>query len=187
MGMVSSALYRYFASRDELLTALIVDAYNSIGDAVEAADAGVADRGDLRGRFLALAHAVRGWALANPAEYALIYGSPVPGYAAPQDTTVAAVRGVTVLISIVVDGYSTGALRQPNGELPAAVRKDLRAVSDSIAPGVPPEVLAPATVAWIHLYGAVSFELFGQLNGVIVARGEYFDYQMRLLADMAGL
>ena len=86
MGMVSSALYRYFASRDELLTALIIDAYNSMGEAAEHADAGVTDRSDLVGRWLAVARALRAWALARPHEYALIYGSPVPGYAAPADT-----------------------------------------------------------------------------------------------------
>ena len=64
MGMVSSALYRYFASRDELLTALILDAYNDLGATVEAADAAVADRADLRGRWRAAARAVRAWALA---------------------------------------------------------------------------------------------------------------------------
>src|SRR6266542_2658703 len=84
LGMVSSALYRYFASRDDLLPALILDAYDSLGDAVERADAAV-DRGDVLGRWLAACRAVRAWALANPHQYALIYGSPVPGYRAPQD------------------------------------------------------------------------------------------------------
>src|SRR5580658_1309421 len=82
MGMVSSALYRYFASRDDLLTALIIDAYNALGDAVEKADAQVTDRAELRARWLAVAGAVRHWALSNQAEYALLFGSPVPGYAA---------------------------------------------------------------------------------------------------------
>src|SRR3954462_9504215 len=77
LGVVSSALYRYFASRDELLTALILDAYDSLGEAVEQADAAV-NRADLLGRWLATTHAVRSWALARPTEYALIYGSPVP-------------------------------------------------------------------------------------------------------------
>jgi AcrR family transcriptional regulator len=74
--MASSAIYRYFASRDELLTALIIDAYDALASAAEAA----ASRADLPGRWLAACHAVRAWALANPHEYALIYGSPVPGY-----------------------------------------------------------------------------------------------------------
>src|SRR5688500_19893216 len=80
LGVVSSAVYRYFASRDELLTALILDAYDSLGEAAETADAQVG-RGDLRGRWLAVCRAVRAWALAQPHQYALIYGTPVPGYA----------------------------------------------------------------------------------------------------------
>src|SRR5260370_35874597 len=82
MGMVSSALYRYFASRDELLTALILDAYNSLADAIEASDAAVTDRSRLRDRWLAAARAVRNWALAASAEYALFFRSPVPSHAA---------------------------------------------------------------------------------------------------------
>src|SRR5439155_13119110 len=80
LGMVSSALYRYFPSRDELLTALILDAYNAMGEAAEAADAGVTHRTDLLGRWLAVAHAVRARAPAQPHEDALIYGTPVPGH-----------------------------------------------------------------------------------------------------------
>jgi len=186
MGMVSSAIYRYFASRDDLLTALIVDAYNAVGDAVESTEAEVTDRRDLRGRLLAIGRAVRGWALTNPAEYALIYGSPVPGYQAPQDTTVAALRTATVLVQILIDGHHGGALGADE-PLPNGVRDDLRAVADAIAPGLPPQVLARGTVAWIHLFGAVSFELFGQLNNVIDAREDYFDYQMRQMADLVGL
>jgi AcrR family transcriptional regulator len=192
MGMVSSAIYRYFASRDDLLTALIVDAYNAVADAVESTEAAVADRGDLRGRLLAIGRAVRGWALANPAEYALIYGSPVPGYQAPPDTTVAALRTATVLVQVLIDGHRGGALHSDvplpgDDPLPGAVRDDLRAVADGIAPGLPPAVLARGTIAWIHLFGAVSFELFGQLNNVIEAREDYFDYQMRQMADLVGL
>src|SRR5256886_4912487 len=85
LGMASSALYRYFKSRDELLTRLIIDAYDALGAAAEVAEATV-DRTDLAGRFAATCTAVRAWALAHPNEYALIYGSPVPGYAAPAHT-----------------------------------------------------------------------------------------------------
>src|SRR3954469_6706262 len=85
VGMVSSAVYRYFPSRDDLLTALIVDAYDAVGAALEQADA-AHPRADHLGRWLAIAGALRVWALANPQEYALIYGSPIPGYQAPADT-----------------------------------------------------------------------------------------------------
>src|SRR4051794_1206375 len=92
VGLVSSAVYRYFPSRDELLTALIVEAYDELGDAVEQADAGVRRRADLARRFRAVADAIHDWARANPHEYALLYGSPVPGYVAPDATVSPAVR-----------------------------------------------------------------------------------------------
>src|SRR6185312_17499730 len=83
MGMVSSAVYRYFPSRDELLTALIIDAYDSVGAAAELDEAD-ARRTDYAARWMATARAVREWAVTHPQEFALIYGSPVPGYQAPQ-------------------------------------------------------------------------------------------------------
>jgi AcrR family transcriptional regulator len=188
MGMVSSALYRYFASRDELLTALIIDAYNAVGEAVEGADAAVTGRSQLRARWMAAARAIRGWALAKPAEYALIFGSPVPGYAAPADTIVAAARVPAVLLRILADGFATGDLTY--ADVPAmteSVRADLRRARDDIAPSLPEELLRAGMTAWIQLFGTVSFELFGQFNNVITARDEFFDQQMELMADLMGL
>src|SRR4051812_38002302 len=137
MGMVSSALYRYFASRDELLTALIIDAYDALGAAAEAADATVTDRADLLGRWLAACHAVRAWALANPAEYALIFGSPVPDYRARTDPFAAAARTPRVLMGVVKDGYDGGLLPAPGGDLPDDVRADLTRLREEAIPGVP--------------------------------------------------
>jgi AcrR family transcriptional regulator len=187
MGMVSSALYRYFASRDELLTALIIDAYNALADAAERADAAV-DRSDLRGRWLAACHAVRRWALDKPAEYALIYGSPVPGYQAPQDTTAAAIRMTGVLGNILRDGVTSGRLASRPGErLPRAVRADLRRLRGTAPFDVPEPVLARGLTAWVQLFGTVSFEVFGQFNTVIEERVVFFDHQMRQAADLLGL
>ncbi len=196
MGMVSSALYRYFASRDDLLTALILDAYNALGETVETAEAGVRNRSQLRARWLAAARAIRGWGLAHPAEYALLYGSPVPGYAAPADTTIAAARTPIVLIRILADGYASGALKPARGDLPAArldvrmteaVRADLDRARSAIAPEVPDQLMFTGIAAWVHLFGVVSFELFGQFNNVIEARAEFFDEQIELMGDIIGL
>jgi len=190
MGMVSSALYRYFPSRDELLTALILDAYNDLGGTVEAADAHVTDRADLRGRWLAAARSVRGWALVKPAEYALLFGSPVPGYAAPQDTIAAAARTSLVLIQILADGHATGALATGSAgrpELASPVRADLAAVTAQVAPGLPEDLLMLGMTGWLQLFGTVSFELFGQLNNVISARAQFFDQQMELMCELMGL
>ena len=190
MGMVSSALYRYFASRDDLLTALILDAYNSLGEAVETADAAVQERVQLRGRWLAAGRAVRTWALANPAEYALLYGSPVPGYAAPQDTIPAAARAYAVLGGILTDGFASGALKhQAGGQsavLPEAVQADLRRASAGVSPGLPDDLMLAGLTAWIQLFGLVSFELFGQFQNVVDARAEFFDTQLEMMADLIG-
>jgi AcrR family transcriptional regulator len=191
MGMVSSALYRYFASRDDLLTALILDGYNSLGHAVEAADAAVTDRGRLRERWLAATTTARSWALANPAEYALLYGSPVPGYAAPADTIAAAARTPVVLARILADGFASRALTSagfgPSRPLPRAVRADLARARADIAPEVPDELMHAGLTGWIQMFGAISLELFGQFNNVIDARDEFFSQQMELMADLMGL
>ncbi|NJC69506.1 TetR/AcrR family transcriptional regulator [Planosporangium thailandense] len=187
LGMVSSAIYRYFASRDELLTALIVDAYNALGTAAERAEAEVA-RDDLLGRWLATCHAVRDWALANPHEYALIYGSPVPGYRAPEDTIPPASRVPVLISGILRDGYAAGRLPAESGEpLPESLRPELTTVAEQIGAEVPPALMARGMTAWLQLFGAVSFELFGQLNNVIEDRAAFFAYQMRAVARVVGL
>jgi AcrR family transcriptional regulator len=164
LGMASSALYRYFGSRDELLTRLIVDAYDSLGVAAEASEA-AADRDDLPGRFAAVCRAVRTWALANPNEYALIYGSPVPGYVAPADTVGPAIRVSVLLMQILIDAVAQGRfLAEEPGPAQAAA---LAPVLSQLPPGFPPALVQRGLMAWTGLFGVVSFELYGQLHQVV--------------------
>ncbi|MCS7479205.1 TetR/AcrR family transcriptional regulator [Umezawaea endophytica] len=186
MGMVSSALYRYFPSRDALLTALILDAYNALGTAAEAGDTAVTDRTALRARWLSICHAVRAWALANPSEYALLFGSPVPEYHAPEATTAAASRTPLTLITVLKDSVDAG-FSTPTDHLPPTVHADMARLRAGTAPGIPEELLARGSMGWIQLFGAVSFELFGQLNNVVEAREAYFEYQMRHVATTIGI
>jgi AcrR family transcriptional regulator len=188
LGVVSSAVYRYFASRDDLLTALIIDAYNSMGEAVEQAEGAVA-RPDLTGRWLATGRSIREWSVANRHEYALLYGSPVPGYAAPQDTIAPASRPVVVWVGILRDGVERGSLAPRPGErLPRSVRADLGAISREPGfGGVPPAVLARGMIAWAQVFGAVSFELFGRLQNAVHDYEAYFDHQLRAMAAYIGL
>ncbi len=128
LGMVSSAVYRYFPSRDELLTALIVDAYDALGAEVEQTEATTRDAG-VAVRWGHVARAVRAWAIAHPNEYALIYGSPVPGYAAPVDTVEPAARPALALLRLLVDGVARGEIdTTPTGALPRPVKSDLAAL-----------------------------------------------------------
>ncbi|MEV0002427.1 TetR/AcrR family transcriptional regulator [Micromonospora sp. NPDC050980] len=186
LGMVSSAIYRYFPSRDDLLTALILEAYDALGDAVETADAD-ADVDDLRGRWFAACRAARTWALAHPAEYALLYGSPVPGYAAPDDTVAPAQRPPMTLLGILRDGVTSGRLATPDEVLPEPLRGDVAELVDQTAVALPPALMARGMAGWTQLFGLISFELFGRINRALPHRDEYFDHQIGLMADLLGL
>ncbi|WP_336204704.1 TetR/AcrR family transcriptional regulator [Nonomuraea sp. LPB2021202275-12-8] len=187
MGMVSSAIYRYFPSRDDLLTTLIIDGYNALGEAVEQADA-ARPRDDFAGRWLAICHGVRDWALAHPHEYALLYGSPVPGYHAPQDTIAARLRDVTVLGLLVSQAHDAGAMDPPAlvGPPPASLRPDADNLR-TLMTGAPDELVFRAITAWTALYGWVSFELFGQMENTIDERRTAFEHAMRLVGATMGL
>ena len=168
LGASSSAVYRYVASRDELLTMLIVAAYDALGAAAEAQEAVVA-RENLAGRWSAVCDAVRAWALANPNQYALIYGTPVPGYVAPAATIAPAARVSSVLLGILIDAAGaerrTAATAEDN--VPPAGQKALEPVRSLVGPEVPDALLQRGLMAWAALFGTVSFELFGQLHGIV--------------------
>lgn len=208
LGMVSSALYRYFPGKDELLTALIIDAYDAIGAAVEEA---VAPPGTPRERWAAACRAVRSWARAHPHEYALIHGSPVPGYRAPEATIGPAARVPAAFGSILREAASSGLLSGAAPDtLPEGLAGQAAAVAaaltgpagtvsaDSASAGstpagtgsagaVPPDVMARAVIAWTQLFGMVSFELFGQFVNAFEPADPLFEYAVARMATFAGL
>ncbi|GGZ35740.1 TetR/AcrR family transcriptional regulator [Streptomyces poonensis] len=184
LGMASSALYRYFPSRDDLLTALIIDAYDSLGEAAEAAHARAAGEAPAQ-QWIAVCEAVRGWAVAHPHEYALIYGSPVPGYFAPATTVPAAARVGYVLIGIVRDAYRGKGVAQ--WKLSAEVEPEAARLAGELAPDLPPAVAAVLVAAWAQLFGLVSFEVFGQFNKVVEDRESFFRHAAAQLAHHVGL
>jgi AcrR family transcriptional regulator len=184
LGMASSAVYRYFASRDELLTALIIDAYDAVGEAAERA---AAAQSTPMQKWLAAGHAVRDWALASPHEWALIYGSPVPGYQAPQDTVAPAARVLLLLGATLTEAYTSGALA-PREPLTARFLEELAPIASSILPDLPARLVADTIAAFFQICGAISAELFGQLNkSVEEDRRGFFEYQLRAAAGQAGL
>ena len=187
MGMASSAVYRYFPSRDDLLTTLIIDAYNAMGEAAEAADA-ARPRADLIGRWQAACGAVRTWARAHPHEYALVYGSPVPGYAAPEATIGPAGRVGVVLCRIVADGIASGAVdgAADGSGVDASIRPGLAA--ELGLPGDPTGSLAAAAVRiWSSLFGLINFELFGHTHNVVVDDEAFFTASTAHLAGEVGV
>jgi AcrR family transcriptional regulator len=185
VGMVSSAVYRYFPSRDDLLTRLIIDGYDDLGAAAEAADDPAAPPRD---RWLAVCRAVRGWAKSHPHEYALLYGSPVPGYEAPEDTVPAASRVGIVLGRILGDAAAAGLLPEaPGGREPGLLSDAAVAVLGGDHPSFDDTVRARALLAWSALFGTISFELFGHFVGSVEDGDRYFDRAMSDLAHLIGL
>jgi len=181
LGMVSSAIYRYFASRDELLTRLIIDSYDRLGVAAQAAGDSVQRRDDFTARWRAIATGIRQWAFDNPAEYALLFGTPVPGYAAPLDTIGPASRYTTVLLDLLADAQAAG--RGPVKGVPPqpapALAGDLTALRGRLDLAVGNELLAAGMVAWANVMGAISLELFGHLHNVIDTPGSLFEAVVR--------
>jgi AcrR family transcriptional regulator len=188
LGVVSSAVYRYVASRDELLTLLIVEAYDSLGEQTEAAVAASRRRAPLK-RWVDAALTVRAWAFDHPHEYALVYGTPVPGYEAPADrTTPAGIRVSRALLSIVQDAWADGALDEPDGPtISRPLAKDLATLKATIAVEVPDTVLVRALAAWTQLFGLVSFELFGQTRGLTAHDEDLFRSTVTATGEQAGL
>ena len=191
LGVVSSAVYRYVESRDELLTLLLIDGYNELGDEVDAAVAAVPEN-DFAGQFRALGKAVRAWALKEPASYALLFGSPVPGYQAPGErTTVPGTRVIFRLVSIFDAAHRAGALEtavSPAVVIPPALAADMGNIRTELGIKVPESALARGVLAWTSIFGAVSFEVFGQYGrDTFSARDELFEHQLLVLQGMAGL
>lgn len=172
LGMVSSAIYRYFPSRDDLLTALIIESYERLGAAVEAGDATVRRRTDFAARWRAAANALRGWAIEHPSEWALLFGTPVPGYAAPEDTIPAATRYTAVMISILVDMDATGHVHR--ADVPKSLRADLARLRGQLGAEVSDAALTVGMTAWAAVMGAVNLELFGHLHNVVNEPGALF-------------
>ncbi|MFF0293291.1 TetR/AcrR family transcriptional regulator [Kitasatospora sp. NPDC004615] len=189
MGMTANAIYGYFATRDDLVTALIADVYTALADAVDAAWADSA-ADTPAARIRAWACAFRAWALANPEGFRLIYGDPVPGYRAPDGGAAPdAARRVCVGIAALADAAGPGAE-------PAEEGADFD--WDDFDPGLLAKVrpafpaLTPAGVAlalriWGHLHGLVALEVYGHLGAQTASPEKLFRLELAQLVRSLGL
>ena len=155
MGMSGPALYRYFGGRDELITELVRDAYRSLADTLRAT---AAEHGP---DVTALAHALRAWALADPQRYFLVYGTPVPGYHAPDDITAIAAETMATLLD------ACAALPAPPDDAVTPFDEHL-ASHRAWAAGhpAPPATLRRALAFWTRMHGVLSLELAGHFTGM---------------------
>ncbi|MBV2152736.1 TetR/AcrR family transcriptional regulator [Kitasatospora sp. SUK 42] len=189
MGMTANAIYSYFATRDDLVTALIADVYTALADAVDAAWSASAQDAPAQ-RIQAWAHAFRGWALANPEGFRLIYGDPVPGYRAPDggaapDAARRVCVGVTALAEAAWAGYE-----QPHGDAEFDWEDFDPGLLDKVRPAFP--ALPPAGVAlamriWGHLHGLIALEIYGHLRTQTLSPDKLFHSELTQLVKTLGL
>ncbi|SMY12168.1 transcriptional regulator, TetR family [Brevibacterium jeotgali] len=163
LGVVSSAIYRHVADRDALLTLLVVDAFDDLGDAVDRAlDSVSASGAEPRAALAALARTMREWALAHPQRWALIYGTPIMGYAAPaEQTTVPGTRAMARLAGILAAGSLPS---DAVGSASSGLVDELRVSAEELGLAPDPVLLAEGIGTWSSLVGTVSAEVFGQLG-----------------------
>ncbi|RJO73719.1 TetR/AcrR family transcriptional regulator [Nocardia panacis] len=164
LGMSGPALYRYFANRDELFTALIRDAYRSLADTLQAAGT----------ELTVLAGALREWALVDPQRYFLIYGTPVPGYHAPADTTEISTEIMTMLIG----AFNASATDRPSTPFDAHLESHRHWAADS---SIPAGTLHRALSFWTRIHGVLSLELAGHFAGMGFDSGLLFAEELNSL------
>jgi AcrR family transcriptional regulator len=181
LGMVSSAVYRYVASRDDLLTLLLIDAYTELAEAVDRARASASD--SWTDQVVAIARAARRWAVDQPACWALLYGSPVPGYQAPAELTVdPGTRVVGALFDAVGAGIDAGDIEMSNARAAEPMSADFDRLRAEFSFSGDDAIVLKCILAWATLVGAISLEVFGQYGAdTLTDPAAVFEGQVELL------
>jgi len=189
MGMTSPALYRYFSSRDDLVTALILEAFNSLADSQEANYEACRSLPFCE-RLMNLAEDYRAWALQHPELYSLIFGTPIPNYHAPAEITgPAAQRSMVPFIRLVTEVHEAGQLQYPKAYmgLSSEFKRRLKVAGDEKGYDRPPEMVLLTLTGWGRIHGLVSQELYNHLPPIIDNPGEYFRSDMVAWLNSIGI
>ncbi|MGO8872400.1 MAG: TetR/AcrR family transcriptional regulator [Acidimicrobiales bacterium] len=190
MEMAPSAIYRYFPGRDALLSALILEAYGSLADsATRASTDAYGGDGTEAERWLAVPRLMREWALAHPHEWGLVFGSPVPGYQAPEETVAPYARLAMALVRPVLEAHGAGELHAVEDALvdPTALDAALSPVREAIMPGVPVSTVSACVRAWATLIGVINLELFGHWHNTVLDPALLFEETLRQQVVSIGL
>ncbi len=186
MDITAPAIYRYFPSLDDLITALILDSFNGIADAMAYADANVPQE-NYGVRLYAIGMAYRQWAVDHPVDFQLIYGNPIPGYVAPAEITVPAARRAFVVIGVVLQqAIQAGALKlNPLEGLPPSNAAFFEGIAREY--GIPPEAIELITDVWSQMHGRIMLELLHHFDPVVGSSGDYFAYKLKQYVRALGL
>ena len=190
MGLTSPALYRYFSNRDALVTELVVEAYQSLGDVLEISTTTHQDE-PFHNRFRAMCNAYRDWALAHPQDYTLIYGTPIPNYHAPRERTVELASRVVTLFGLLLGE----ALREGKLIIPTAYQHMTPAFQQQIEHlfgAVPTSEVSTGTfiltiLVWSRMNSVVWAEMYGHFPPEIAGSGELFQLEVTAICHEINL
>lgn len=186
MQVTPTALYRYFASYDDLITELIVDAYNAHADALEAADATHPSE-DYAGRLYTVLMAFREWALQHPSDFQLIYGNPIPGYHAPDEPTIAAAqRNMGAVVKVLNDAHQAGKLHllPEYSQIPETI---VAQIAYANRYGVPDVLVYIGTVGWSRIHGILMLEIFNHIQPVVGDTAAFYHHEVVEMMRSFGL
>jgi AcrR family transcriptional regulator len=189
LGMSAPALYRYFLNRDALVTALIIDAYSDLGDWMEAANMSL-DIRDYYGRFQAVGCAYREWAVAHPQDYTLIYGTPIPGYHAPREQTLAPASRVLQTFGFLLgEAFQAGAIQLVPVYKPTApsLAQQVEQILAQIEGEIPPEMITMTMLIWARVHGVLWGELYNHFIPGMAEHGELYQMELDTLCFELGL
>jgi AcrR family transcriptional regulator len=196
IGMSPAGLYRYYDGRDALLTDLLADAYMDLARAVGSAaglpagasggtpGTSVPEVGDPIAALLSAIEAYREWAVANRSRFLLIFGTPVPGYSAPEDgPTVQANRQMgAVFFTLAALGWTQGLISPPDaGPTPGpltAGEAELHAQLAGMAPGFPADLIPQMLAGWALWHGLVTLEVTGQMDWIYPDSARFYSQRM---------
>ena len=189
MGMTAPALYHYYDSLNDLITALIQDAFIDLGETIESAakDPLLKTTGE---RLTAVAYAYRQWALQNSIDFQLIYGNPIPNYNQPTDVTYPpARRSFLVTAKIFADGIERGDIDLPGiyNDFPHAIEKSLINLTNIEGHDLPLPALYLAAVSWTKIHGQIMLELFNLIQPVIADVESFFHYETKIFLEQTGI
>lgn len=180
--MTPPAIYTYFANLDDLITALIVDAFHAYAAALESARDEAVTQGDsLTAQLMAVTLMYREWAVTHPVHFQLIYGSPIPGYDAPRDLTVPAVQRIgDVFLGLLVKMWENGDLPLPDtsADIPPNIHQHLKTLAGDSAPEHIVYGLYEMYALWVILHGMVTLEVFNHLQGTVGDTAAFYRAQV---------
>lgn len=180
LNITAPAIYNYFPTLDDLITALIVDAFKSIAQAMSMA-ATVNDKGSVASRIFASGMAYRQWAIDHPMQFQLIYGNPIPNYVAPAEITGPLARlPFEGLMQDFTRAYETGEMRLPEtcNPLPQGVSEPIKGYVQRVGFDVPEPVVYVIMSSWARLHGIVMLELFQHITPILGNTGEFYKHEL---------